>query len=106
MLHPTFHNLCNHAYVLSLRGALKSLRYFRSPDYAYSRPVDHGFKDLIQQHRLKSFSVYPAVSVQTKAGMSDIVNAIETGWKASEGLVDSTLERIELMKMNTEKGGL
>lgn len=38
--------------------------------------------------------------------MSDIVNAIETGWKASEGLVDSTLERIELMKMNTEKGGV
>jgi hypothetical protein len=101
MLRKTYHTLCNHAYAISLKGATKILRYFRSPDYAFSRPIDHGYKDLIQMHMLKSFSVYPAVAVQTKAGISDIVGGIETVWKAKEGLVDSTLERIELFRNQT-----
>jgi hypothetical protein len=54
-------------------------------------------------HRLKSFSVYPAVSIQTKAGISDIVGGIELVWKKKEGLFDSTLERIELYKNMTER---
>lgn len=103
MLRRSHHTLCNHAYAVSLSGATKILRYFRSPDYAYSRPVDHAYKDLVQMHRLKSFSVYPAVSIQTKAGISDIVGGIELVWKKKEGLVDSTLERIELYKNMTEQ---
>jgi len=101
MLRKSFHTLCNHAYVVSLAGATKMLRYFRSPDYAYSRPVDHGYKDLIQMHKLVSVSVYPPVAVQTKTGLSDIVGTIETTWKRKEGLVDSTLERVELYKNMT-----
>ena len=53
-------------------------------------------------HFLNSYSVYPPVAVQTKAGISDIVNSIETVWKKKEGLVDSTLERIEIYKNTTE----
>src|SRR3984885_12698834 len=45
-IRPTRHTLCLHGYAVSLRGAHKILRYFRSPDYAYSRPVDHAMKDL------------------------------------------------------------
>ena len=102
MLRKTFHTLCSHAYALSLRGATKVLRHFRSPDYAYSRPVDHGMNDLIQMHFLNSYSFYPPVAVQTKAGISDITNTIEADWKKKEGLVDSTLERIEMYKNMTE----
>lgn len=101
MFRLTFHTLCNHAYAVSLAGATKILRYFRSPDYAFSRPVDHAYKDLIQMHFLKSISVYPAVAIQTKAGISDIVGGIETGWKSKEGLVDSTLERVEMYRNQT-----
>jgi hypothetical protein len=98
MLRLTHHCLCNHAYVISLSGAYRILRYFRSPDYAYSRPIDHLYKDLVQMHFIKSFSVYPPVSIQTKANVSDIVGIVETDWKKKEGLVESTLERIASYK--------
>jgi GR25 family glycosyltransferase involved in LPS biosynthesis len=99
MLHETFHTLCTHGYAVSLKGATKILRYLRSPDYALSKPIDHALKDLVQMHKIKSWSVFPPVVVQTKSDISDIVNGLDLAWKekSHEALVDSTLDRIALI---------
>jgi hypothetical protein len=47
--------------------------------------------------KLKSWSIYPPVVVQTKADKSDIVGGIDLAWKSHEALVDSTLDRVALM---------
>ncbi|KZT38753.1 hypothetical protein SISSUDRAFT_1046494 [Sistotremastrum suecicum HHB10207 ss-3] len=94
------HTLCTHAYAVSRRGAMQLIRHLRSPDIAYSRPIDHAMKDLAQMHRVKTLSVYPQVVIQTKDGKSDIVGNRNNDWK--EQLVDSTLERIRLLSNGTE----
>jgi len=98
LLRPTKHTLCTHGYAVSLRGATRLLRYLRSPDYAFSRPIDHAIKDLYQMHDIKSYSIYPPVVVQTKSDVSDITGTVETHWKVKEALVDSTVERLAMLK--------
>lgn len=103
MIHDTWHPLCTHAYAVSLRGASKILRYLRSPDFAYGAPIDEALKDLIQMHRIKSWSVYPPVVIQTKKDLSEIEGASDNNanWSPREGLVDSTLGRIALWQNAT-----
>ncbi|KAJ4489886.1 hypothetical protein J3R30DRAFT_3214308, partial [Lentinula aciculospora] len=96
-LRRTQHALCLHAHAISLRGAYKLARFLRSPDYAYSRPVDHLIKDLVQMHYLESYTFVPALVVQTKEEESQIkVGQMNSAWKdmSGEWLVDSTKERI------------
>ncbi|EIW77938.1 hypothetical protein CONPUDRAFT_139047 [Coniophora puteana RWD-64-598 SS2] len=95
----TYHALCLHGYALSRKGARRLLTLLRSADYAYSRPVDHAVKDLVQMHMMQSYSAYPPLVVQRKEDRSDIVGAVPEDfareWKAVEGdLADSTVERI------------
>ncbi|EIW77992.1 hypothetical protein CONPUDRAFT_146067 [Coniophora puteana RWD-64-598 SS2] len=95
----TYHALCLHGYALSRKGARKLLTMLRSADYAYSRPIDHGVKDLVQMHHLVGYSAYPPLIVQRKEDTSDIVGDLPAdfakSWKAKEGdLADSTLERV------------
>jgi len=98
LIHPTKHALCTHGYAISQRGAVKLLRFLRSPDYAYSRPIDHAIKDLWRMALIKSYSVYPPVVIQTKNDVSDITGAVEKQWSVHEALVDSTLERLEMLQ--------
>ncbi|KZT38747.1 hypothetical protein SISSUDRAFT_1033120 [Sistotremastrum suecicum HHB10207 ss-3] len=93
-LRPMYHTLCTHAYAVSSTGVRRLIRHARSPDLAYSRPVDHVIKDLTLQRRLKTFSVYPQIVIQTKESISDVVGDRGIGWK--EALLDSTLERIRM----------
>ncbi|KAJ3832788.1 hypothetical protein EV361DRAFT_932493 [Lentinula raphanica] len=97
----TEHTLCLHAHAISLRGAYKLARFLRSPDYAYSRPVDHMIKDLVQMNYLESYTFVPALVVQTKEDTSQIkVGEMNRAWKdlSGEWLVDSTLERIKMVQ--------
>ncbi|KAJ4489889.1 hypothetical protein J3R30DRAFT_3399373 [Lentinula aciculospora] len=98
-LRQTRHTLCSHAYAVSLRGAYKIARFLRSPDFAYSRPIDHLFKDLIQMHYLESYTFVPALVVQSKEEESQIrPGQTNSAWKdmSGEWLVDSTRERIAM----------
>ncbi|KAJ3828036.1 hypothetical protein F5880DRAFT_1503434 [Lentinula raphanica] len=103
-LRKTRHTLCLHAYAVSLRGAYKLARFLRSPDFAYSRPIDHLIKDLIQMHYLESYTFVPALVVQTKEEESQIrVGQTNSAWKdmSGEWLVDSTRERIAMVRNMT-----
>ncbi|KAJ3862556.1 hypothetical protein EV359DRAFT_44923 [Lentinula novae-zelandiae] len=100
-LRKTRHTLCNHGYAVSLRGAHKLTRFLRSPDFAYSRPVDHLIKDLIQMHYLESYTFVPALVVQTKEDESQIrMGQTNSAWKdmSGEWLLDSTRERIAMVR--------
>jgi len=93
----THHILCTHGYAVSRKGARKILKLLRSADYAYSKPIDHGLKDLVQQHLLKSYSAYPPLVVQRKEDISDIIGnaTFNWSWNDVEGeLVDSSVARI------------
>jgi hypothetical protein len=97
-IRKTTHALCNYAYAVSLRGAAKIYRFLRSPDYAYSRPIDIALKDLIQMNYISSYSVYPPLAGQTTAEMIDIKSGVDLQRRVlyEDQLVDSTLERISL----------
>ncbi|KAJ4489888.1 hypothetical protein J3R30DRAFT_3693315 [Lentinula aciculospora] len=103
-LRKTRHTLCLHAYAVSLRGAHKIARFLRSPDFAYSRPIDHLIKDLVQMHYLESYTFVPALVVQTKEEESQIrAGQMNSAWKdmSGEWLVDSTRERISMVRNMT-----
>ncbi|KAJ3711243.1 hypothetical protein DFJ43DRAFT_1008990 [Lentinula guzmanii] len=104
-LRKTQHALCLHAHAISLRGAYKLARFLRSPDYAYSRPIDHMIKDLVQMHYLESYTFVPALVVQTKEEESQIkVGEMNSAWKdlSGEWLVDSTKERISMIRLDED----
>lgn len=96
-LHPSKHVLCTHAYAVTRTGARKMVRYLRSEAFAYSRTVDHAFQHLQSRGKVKSFSVYPPVVVQTYDMGSDIIPG-RTNKDRVQWLQDSALERIELGK--------
>ncbi|KAJ7608438.1 hypothetical protein FB45DRAFT_1039774 [Roridomyces roridus] len=66
--------LCTHAYALSPKGLQRLTQDLAHPSFAYSRPIDTVFKYLLQNGRLKSYSVIPGVPVQRKDDMSDVSN--------------------------------
>jgi len=66
--------------------------------FAYSKPIDNGYSHLIYQQRVKSFSFLPAVVAQVRDGMSDIWGFDMSTMDTRDDLVDSTLERIALLK--------
>ncbi|KDN35879.1 hypothetical protein RSAG8_11241, partial [Rhizoctonia solani AG-8 WAC10335] len=95
-LHRSTHTMCTHAYAVSKRGARKLVRFLRSEHFAYSRPVDHTFIHLGNHELIKIYSVLPTVVLQTKDNPSDIVAG--TGGLKTEFLVDSVLERVQLLE--------
>ncbi|CAE7151318.1 unnamed protein product [Rhizoctonia solani] len=95
-LHRSTHTMCTHAYVVSKRGARKLVRFLRSELFAYSRPIDHTFINLGERELIKIYSVLPTVVLQTKDNPSDIVPG--TGGLKTEFLVDSVLERVQLLE--------
>lgn len=89
------------AYILTLDGCL--------PSFAFSRALDQAISLLIRENRLRSYSIVPAVVVQSKRTKSDIWRPraehgkhtqrdSDKGSRWRDYLVDSTLERMELMK--------
>jgi hypothetical protein len=133
-LRPTVHTLCTHAYALSQRGASKLIRFLRSPDYAYTRPIDQALKDLVQMKKIESYSVLPVLAVATTAEMRDLERVgvkeiVPGGGKGGKGegkgvkglvveglrekvkkveeneLVDSTLERVAIWMAERRPGG-
>ncbi|CAE7151322.1 unnamed protein product [Rhizoctonia solani] len=95
-LHRSTHTMCTHAYAVSKRGARKLVRFLRSELVAYSRPIDHTFIHLGYHELIKIYSVLPAIVLQTKDNPSDIVPG--TGGLKTEFLVDSVLERVQLLE--------
>lgn len=75
-------------------------RFLRSPDYAYTRPIDHALRELqlFQASKIKSYSFSPPVAIQIKKGKSDIVGVAEVGWRNREDLSDSTMERVAMFE--------
>jgi len=96
--------MCTHGYAVSRRGAYQLLRHLRSPDMAYSRPVDMAMNTLSQIGRIKAFGVYPPIVIQTRKDRSDLTGDWVDSWK--DVLVDSMLERIALVQNVTETGTL
>lgn len=92
-LHPSFAPKCTHAYAVSHSGARRLVQYLRQPSFAYGRALDQAIVHLIQTDRIKSFSVYPSVVIQTKDVASDIFPGNGSRWK--DTLVDSALSKIE-----------
>ncbi|KAF8761899.1 hypothetical protein RHS01_01025 [Rhizoctonia solani] len=90
-LHPSKHVLCTHAYAVSRSGARKLVRYLRTPLFAFSRPIDHAVQHFNHHKILNIYSVEPAVVIQTKDTVSDIVDG--TGG-STEWLADSALQRV------------
>ncbi|KAH9813353.1 hypothetical protein DFH28DRAFT_1222655 [Melampsora americana] len=82
-LRPAFAPKCNHAYAVSKRGARRLLRHLRSPAFAYSRSFDKAILHLILTERIKAFSFYPSIVVQTKDLISDIAGGNGSSWKDS-----------------------
>ncbi|CAE6441309.1 unnamed protein product [Rhizoctonia solani] len=95
-LHRSTHTMCTHAYAVSKRGARKLVRFLRSEHFAYSRPIDHTFIHLGYHELIKIYSVLPAIVLQTKDNPSDIDGG--TGGLKTEFLVDSALERVQLLE--------
>ncbi|KAF8707596.1 hypothetical protein RHS03_04228, partial [Rhizoctonia solani] len=91
-LHPSKHVLCTHAYAVSRSGARKLVRYLRTPLFAFSRPIDHAVQHFNHHKILNIYSVEPAVVIQTKDTVSDIVDG--TGGSQTEWLADSALQRV------------
>ncbi|CAE6373792.1 unnamed protein product [Rhizoctonia solani] len=98
-LHRSTHTMCTHAYAISKSGARKLVRFLRSEHFAYSRPIDHTFIHLGFHELIKIYSVLPAVVLQTKDNPSDIVGG--TGGLKTEFLVDSVLERVQMLDKHT-----
>jgi hypothetical protein len=110
-LHPAGTPLCTTAYAVKRTGAQRLVRHLRTAAFAYSRPIDHAFVQLVvsqreheheqeheQAHRPRPgahfFSVVPPIVVQTYSSTSDI--AYGFGGEQSDFLEDSTRERIRL----------
>ncbi|KAJ1311656.1 hypothetical protein OPQ81_010131 [Rhizoctonia solani] len=91
-LHPSKHVLCTHAYAISRSGARRLVRYLRTPLFAFSRPIDHAIQHFNHHKILNIYSVEPAVVIQTKDTVSDIVDG--TGGAQTEWLADSALQRV------------
>ncbi|CAE6429323.1 unnamed protein product [Rhizoctonia solani] len=91
-LHPSKHVLCTHAYAISRSGARRLVRYLRTPLFAFSRPIDHAVQHFNHHKILNIYSVEPAVVIQTKDTVSDIVDG--TGGAQTEWLADSALQRV------------
>lgn len=93
------------------------VRFLRSERFAYSRPigtspvlllrlnemgvltdicVDHTFIHLGYHELINIFSVLPAIVLQTKDNPSDIDGG--TGGLKTEWLVDSAMERVQLLE--------
>ncbi|KAG9127376.1 hypothetical protein FRC07_014540 [Ceratobasidium sp. 392] len=103
-LHPSTHVLCTHAYAVSRTGARRMIRYLRTPLFAFSRPIDHAFQHFNWHKILNVYSVEPAVVIQTKDTLSDIVSG--TGGEQDEWLADSAMERVayyEKLKLSHTK---
>ena len=66
--------------------------------FAYSQPIDLGYSRLISHQRVKSFSFLPVVVAQVRDGVSDIWGVDMSAIDTRDDLVDSTLERIALLK--------
>jgi len=95
-LHRSTHTMCTHAYLISKQGARKMVRFLRSERFAYSRPIDHTFIHLGYHELINIFSVLPAIVLQTKDNPSDIDGG--TGGLKTEWLVDSVMERVQLLE--------
>jgi len=75
--------------------------------FVYSRALDQALSWLIKTERLRSYSVVPAIVVQNKRTSSDIwypfyaigenYMSSDKGSKWRDYLVDSTLERMEMV---------
>ncbi|KAG9104423.1 hypothetical protein FRC06_002658 [Ceratobasidium sp. 370] len=91
-LHPSTHVLCTHAYAVSRTGARRMIRYLRTPLFAFSRPIDHAFQHFNWHKILNVYSIEPAVVIQTKDTLSDIVSG--TGGEQDEWLADSAMARV------------
>ncbi|KAJ7287136.1 hypothetical protein C8J57DRAFT_1652959, partial [Mycena rebaudengoi] len=96
-LHPAGTPLCTTAYAVKRTGAQRLVRHLRTAAFAYSRPIDHAFVQLVA-HRPRPgahfFSVVPPIVVQTYSSTSDITYGF--GGEQSDFLEDSTRERIRL----------
>jgi hypothetical protein len=85
-IHPSKGPSCTHAYALTRSGARRLLVHLRYPPFAYSRSIDLAFSWLIQNERIKSFSVVPSMVIQRKNGNSDIMPGKGSDWK--DDLID------------------
>lgn len=102
--------MCTHAYAVSKASAGRLVRILRHPLFAYSRPlgkpkiynariplkiqVDHAFVHLNSNKKIKQYSIYPPVVVQSKSSLSDV--SAGTGPDEDFYLMDSALERVKL----------
>ncbi|KAH7097068.1 hypothetical protein BKA62DRAFT_624302 [Auriculariales sp. MPI-PUGE-AT-0066] len=101
-LRPSRGPWCTHAYALSRNGARRLLTHMRYELFAFSRPVDNAYVHLIMNNRVKSFTFLPPVVVQVRDGVSDIWGTDMTGKVSKDDLVDSTLERIALARLQQQ----
>lgn len=90
-LHESNHPKCTHAYVLSHNGARRLLLHLSYPLFAYSRALDVAIAWLVQNKRLKAFSVVPSIVVQRKLLPSDLEQGVGSKWKDTlrQGVLDS-----------------
>ncbi|EJT99078.1 hypothetical protein DACRYDRAFT_82988 [Dacryopinax primogenitus] len=95
-IRPSYTPKCTHAYAVSRRGAYRLIRHLRAPAFAYSRALDQAYVYLIQRKRIKAFSFYPSIAIQTKDLSSDIFPGNGSSWR--DLLADSTMERIQLVQ--------
>jgi len=104
-----------HTRVIALGFHFPSMRIYLDdclPSFAFSRALDQAISLLIRENRLRSYSVVPAIVVQSKRTKSDIwrpraedekrtrrpsSSDSDKGSRWRDYLVDSTLERMELM---------
>ncbi|KAF8510337.1 hypothetical protein JB92DRAFT_2791854 [Gautieria morchelliformis] len=71
-LHPSFAPKCTHAYAISRSGAKRLARMLSTPGFAHSRALDQAISWLISTGKIRSYSVVPAIVVQSKRTASDI----------------------------------
>ncbi|KAF8584949.1 hypothetical protein K439DRAFT_1633071 [Ramaria rubella] len=111
-LRPSFAPKCTHAYAISSLGAARLVQMLSIEGFAHSRALDQAISWLISSGRLRSYSVVPAIIVQSKRTPSDIwlsrteflqrsaqeSPSEEFGSKWRDVLVDSTLERLQVIE--------
>ena len=92
-IHPSKTPRCNHGYALRRPGARRLLVQLRYPPFAYSRSIDRAIAWLIQNDRVKSFSLFPSIVVQRKTTNSDIMPGKGSDWK--DNLIDGVYASLE-----------
>lgn len=93
-MHPSHSPKCLHGYAVSARGARRLRLQLTDPWSAYQMAVDTAIPARITNGTLNTFSVVPAVIIQTKDVASAIQKGIGSPWRGI--LTDSTFARIRL----------